>query len=89
MHRFSFGGQYKKYKGEFQRGQFFGNGILVSTNGDRYIGTFKNGQKHGYGRIVNQEDKELKQGEWNEGDFLKALKKSDDLKKLDKLVSKI
>ena len=40
-------------------------------------------------KIINQEDKELKQGEWNEGDYLKPLKKSDELKKLDKLVSKI
>ena len=38
-----------KYVGDWQDGNFNGQGTLTYSNGDRYVGQWKNGKKHGTG----------------------------------------
>lgn len=45
------GGGGSKYEGEFQHGQYYGQGQLIQTN-NIYEGQFVNGQKHGAGEMV-------------------------------------
>ena len=40
------------YEGYWNRSLKDGVGILTQTNGNYYIGQFKNGNKHGYGKEV-------------------------------------
>ena len=46
--------KYKKYYGEFIDGKFNGSGTLTYTDGNIFIGQFKNGLKHGQGKMYNQ-----------------------------------
>lgn len=41
----------KTYKGQFQDGHFWGEGIINYGNGDIYEGTFVKGKKEGRGRL--------------------------------------
>ena len=89
VYRYPCGEYIRRYSGEFERNLYQGNGVLELQNGYRYIGTFKRGQKHGYGRYEDQEQNVVKEGEWYEGEYSAELKSKEDLKKLDKLISKI
>jgi len=52
------------YKGEYKNGLFDGEGQLVWSNGNRYVGEFRQGLKHGKGRDM------LASGTVYDGDFV-------------------
>ena len=42
-----------KYEGNFKEDEYDGDGYFFFDNGDIYMGPFKNGKKHGVGKIVD------------------------------------
>jgi len=45
-------GEYAKYVGEFENGQFNGYGIYLYKSGDKYVGEFKDGKANGQGTMT-------------------------------------
>ena len=54
----------KCYQGNFADGNFQGQGTMTLPNGDKYIGSWFNGVKHGIGIWHSQKTGEKRQGEW-------------------------
>jgi hypothetical protein len=44
---------YKKYEGNYLDGKFNGHGKLLYLDGNQFVGQFKNGLKHGPGKMYN------------------------------------
>ncbi|MBL0119743.1 MAG: hypothetical protein IPP89_12345 [Saprospiraceae bacterium] len=40
------------YIGEFSEGKFEGTGIMISANGDRFIGKWRSDVRTGYGKLM-------------------------------------
>jgi hypothetical protein len=51
------------YKGEWQHGQMWGDGVCIYANGDEYMGHFYANQRHGVGLYIATEGWSY-QGEW-------------------------
>jgi hypothetical protein len=41
---------YNQYKGDWHNDKWHGKGILIVSDGSRYEGEFKNGDRHGIGK---------------------------------------
>ena len=57
-----------KYVGEWQNGQYGGQGTLTYPDGRQYIGHFKNGQMDGQGEMTYPDGK-VQNGLWKDGKF--------------------
>lgn len=60
-----------KYVGEWQDGQYGGQGTLTYPDGRQYIGQFKNGQMEGQGEMTYPDGK-VQNGLWKDGKFTGA-----------------
>jgi hypothetical protein len=47
-----------------------GSGVMVYANGDRYQGSFHEGNPHGLGRMEFSNDRTPLEGRWEHGDFV-------------------
>ena len=56
-----------KYEGEFKQGKIEGKGKKDFSNGNRFIGDWKNDVMHGSGVWYNIKDQTKRQGEWQNG----------------------
>ena len=56
-----------RYRGDFEKGQWHGNGLLVRHNGDIYDGQFKYDAMHGKGTYVTAATGSVLKGEWVDG----------------------
>ena len=48
-------------------GKYQGQGHLIATNGDEYVGLFQDGLPHGSGKMVYSTTGNVYEGEWSEG----------------------
>jgi hypothetical protein len=39
------------YEGDWKDGKYYGNGTFLWKDGKKYVGEFKNGLRHGYGKL--------------------------------------
>ena len=67
-----------RYEGEFYRKSgkivFHGQGKYSRKNGDRYEGEWKDGEKHGLGKMYDNFGRLFLEGEWVKGKFSKKVK---------------
>ena len=47
------------HMGEWKEGERDGKGVLTYSNGDRYVGYFKNGKRHGEGKYMTLENRKM------------------------------
>jgi len=62
-------GEYIKYTGYWKDDKYNGNGTLTWRNKTKYIGEFKNGLKHGPGKVYEPNGKVLMKGNWEDDKF--------------------
>ena len=60
---------YRRYDGQFSKGQFYGTGTITYSDGNTYKGSFKNNLRHGYGEFYWKEDGMVYEGEWRKGEM--------------------
>ena len=64
--------------------------FVFRRDGSSFIGTFKDNQKEGYGRLLNPKGKIVKQGKWKTGEFVKEYKtKGADHRKVEKMIKEV
>ena len=56
-----------RFEGDFKLGKIDGEGTKFFSNGNRYIGQWKNDVMHGHGVWFNIKDQTKRQGQWNNG----------------------
>jgi hypothetical protein len=55
------------YTGDFKDGYRSGQGTMVFSDGNKYIGAWFNDKQHGIGIFNNVQESWKKQGEWRDG----------------------
>ena len=55
-----------KYEGELSNNEYNGKGKLTYSNGDIFIGSFKNNMKHGFGKLYNAIGKVIIDNQWKD-----------------------
>jgi hypothetical protein len=55
------------YEGHWKERVYHGGGHLIDTNGNEYLGSFKDGLQHGYGKMIYAGTGDIYEGEWAEG----------------------
>ncbi|MFK7951097.1 MAG: S24 family peptidase [Saprospiraceae bacterium] len=63
-------GDMYEYKGDLVDGKPNGKGEITYSNGEKFIGNFENGKKHGNGEYYNRSGEILKKGNWNNDKFI-------------------
>ncbi len=58
-----------KYEGEYQNGNFNGQGIATLPDGSKYVGEFKDGKFHGQGTFTLS-DGTVYKGIWKKGELI-------------------
>ena len=53
--------------GQFEDGNYHGEGTLTFANGDTYVGQWKNDKKHGLGKYILASGEVAHDGEWENG----------------------
>jgi hypothetical protein len=67
--------QEPQYEGDLEEdGLPTGLGTMKWPNGDKYVGTFLKGERHGQGKITYSNESEIKEfdGEWENGNKLRG-----------------
>jgi hypothetical protein len=64
------GGTYESYMGNYSEDKMHGQGTLVYVNGQKYIGSFKNGLYDGEGTLYNIDGTVQSAGIWKENKFV-------------------
>lgn len=54
------------YEGEWKGSDYHGNGHLIETNGDEYTGEFRNGRRHGWGKVIQSSTGDIYEGTWED-----------------------
>lgn len=57
------------YIGEFSNSRFDGTGIMISANGDRFIGKWQDDSRNGYGKLLIAAGNQRYEGEFKENKF--------------------
>ena len=60
----------KSYEGQFKENAFDGLGTLTYANGEKHVGSFREGQSVGFGILYSADGKILKKGFWKEDNFI-------------------
>lgn len=64
----------EKYIGHFDKEEFDGQGVYYYADGTYYVGTWKNGEHNGEGRLYNNKGEVESIGIWKKGKLTKTLK---------------
>jgi hypothetical protein len=60
------------YEGNFANNTIAGEGTLTFADGRQYVGGWRNNLRHGKGVLYGADGKVLLDGEWKDGDFVRA-----------------
>ncbi len=58
------------YDGEWKEDKLSGNGTLIWKNGQKYVGEFKDGLRHGEGILYSPNNEITNQGRWEKDSFI-------------------
>ena len=66
------------YSGDFEDGEFHGQGLYKYNNGDSYNGSFLKGKKYGAGRLISGGEHCVTSGVWEKDKWVEGNRRCDD-----------
>lgn len=54
------------YEGQWKNSEYHGTGHLIETNGDEYTGEFRDGRRHGWGKVIQSTTGDIYEGTWED-----------------------
>jgi hypothetical protein len=58
--------------GQFEGGMLNGLGVETLANGERYVGSFRAGKRHGYGQLIGP-DERVRASRWDNGRLVESM----------------